>query len=881
MGGGYVSNIPQVPQVSLGMNMGINPYANPNFILAQQYMQYGYPMGYHPQMMAQVPMYYPQPSTDIYGPMMGQMHQNGAVSYVPLPVPPVVLPTAPVVLTEIGVLPVIATPTPVGGLDQAATIKPQSEVTTETEDGATVAATSKITEAGQTAQIKEEVVIGELKGVTSELGGEVPVADVPVENEANIVDCSNELVYSKEILLSLFSKQPLPEDLLQFYPGLEKGKEPLNSNFNISSLSLRSSPKVGNGGGSGKDFHRSDSREFSGHGPSGRRDRDSNANSNRSERDRDYRDRDRERGFGSGLRVSTGPHGDGEMDEAASPQVFYSGANSFSRRSASNTPHPMDRERDDPSAAPAVYVGFGAKEAESEADVIMRKATSVLNKLSLTKFEKLSDEFITIIGAEGCNAVLLNRVVELLVTKAQMEEHFCFMYADLCRKICKTWDTVPIDPAILASSSSNNAEVGAEEGAGAADKDKDKDGEADGDDKQVTMGKFFRNILLLRCQQEFEIDRVKQMEEIRTKEGVTEEQRLELELLLKKRYTGHMRFIGEIYIKDLVQGSTINDYCLQVLIKETEEEKLVCLCKLFQTVGDKIEKYFAKKAKAKKNKGKGLEDVIPGYFRTIEELAQSHPSSRIKFMLLDLIDMRNNNWTARREAEKVVDLNESRGIKQAAPTAPVGGASSSAVAVAAAPSSGRASDAIATPAAVAPPVDEWTEVGARSKKDKEKSKLSGVAVPVASQPSSAASKSSSRGDSQGNSKKASSTGPLNKKSSNSSASSSSSSSSSGRSGHVSGSFKRSTGDEQQPPSSSSGKGDAVPSAVDSSPPGIDEPQEPLSSSAIKKMRSALDDYYYSGSLEDAILSLKEVASLKHGVDLFKVSSFANTSLSLK
>ncbi len=54
--------------------------------------------------------------------------------------------------------------------------------------------------------------------------------------------------------------------------------------------------------------------------------------------------------------------------------------------------------------------------------------------------------------------------------------------------------------------------------------------------------------------------------------------------VLKKRFTGHMRFIGEIYMKDLVKPPIMND-CLVTLLQCTEEEEIMCLCKLLQTIG--------------------------------------------------------------------------------------------------------------------------------------------------------------------------------------------------------------------------------------------------------------------------------------------------------
>ena len=74
---------------------------------------------------------------------------------------------------------------------------------------------------------------------------------------------------------------------------------------------------------------------------------------------------------------------------------------------------------------------------------------------------------------------LMSRAVEMIVICAQMNEHFSFMYADLCRKITDTW-----------SKGTENEE-------------------------EESLGKAFRIRLLQRCQEEFSVDRVKKLEDIR------------------------------------------------------------------------------------------------------------------------------------------------------------------------------------------------------------------------------------------------------------------------------------------------------------------------------------------------------------------------------
>ena len=245
---------------------------------------------------------------------------------------------------------------------------------------------------------------------------------------------------------------------------------------------------------------------------------------------------------------------------------------------------------------------------ETDPDVIIIKARTILNKLSVTKFEKLSDEFISV-GIDS-SPELVERAVEQIITKAQMEEHFCFMYADLCAKIHNEWDT---------------------------ETDANKEGE--------TYGKYFRTALLNKCRDEFDIDRTEEIEKIRANPSLEDDEKEEMEILAKKRYTGHMRFIGELFLKDMVNPKTMNK-CLGELIQERDEETIVCMCKLMMTVGSKLESYDRRKG----------HDNFARYFEVIRSLSVDHPSSRTRFMLKDLIDAREAGWQERREEEKAVHL---------------------------------------------------------------------------------------------------------------------------------------------------------------------------------------------------------------------------------
>lgn len=96
---------------------------------------------------------------------------------------------------------------------------------------------------------------------------------------------------------------------------------------------------------------------------------------------------------------------------------------------------------------------------------------------------------------------------------------------------------------------------------------------------------------------------------------MAEDVKVEKEILLKKRYTGHMIFIGELYKQSITKASTMV-YCLEELLQSQEEEELVCMCKLFQTIGSMVEQYYVKKAAdtEKKPKKKTYLEVKQGLF---------------------------------------------------------------------------------------------------------------------------------------------------------------------------------------------------------------------------------------------------------------------------
>jgi hypothetical protein len=212
---------------------------------------------------------------------------------------------------------------------------------------------------------------------------------------------------------------------------------------------------------------------------------------------------------------------------------------------------------------------------------IMNKALLILNKVSWTTLDRLTNTFIQDTQLAEKEDVR-RAIIEMLVHKANTQPHFGPMYAQLC--------------AIIS--------------------------------KQV---KPFKKELLSQCQKEFEMDTEHKIAKATL--GVTDiDEQAYHATLVKKAYVGHMKFLGELYTRDVVKLS-IMMHCLEELLKEEDnEENLECFAKLMTTMGHKLDDHAKQKNK-------------PFDWSRVQMLraSSSKISSRIKFMLQDLLELKNNS----------------------------------------------------------------------------------------------------------------------------------------------------------------------------------------------------------------------------------------------
>nr|KAF6381842.1 eukaryotic translation initiation factor 4 gamma 3 [Pipistrellus kuhlii] len=235
---------------------------------------------------------------------------------------------------------------------------------------------------------------------------------------------------------------------------------------------------------------------------------------------------------------------------------------------------------------------------------LFRKVRSILNKLTPQMFNQLMKQVsaLTVDTEER-----LKGVIDLVFEKAIDEPSFSVAYANMCR--CLVTLKVP-----MADKPGNTVN--------------------------------FRKLLLNRCQKEFEKDKAdddvfeKKQRELEAASAPEERTRLHDELeeakdKARRRSIGNIKFIGELFKLKMLTEAIMHD-CVVKLLKNHDEESLECLCRLLTTIGKDLD---FEKAKPRMDQ----------YFNQMEKIVKERKtSSRIRFMLQDVIDLRLCNWVSRR-----------------------------------------------------------------------------------------------------------------------------------------------------------------------------------------------------------------------------------------
>ncbi|KAI8488559.1 Eukaryotic translation initiation factor 4 gamma [Branchiostoma belcheri] len=265
---------------------------------------------------------------------------------------------------------------------------------------------------------------------------------------------------------------------------------------------------------------------------------------------------------------------------------------------------------------------------------VLRKVQSILNKLTPQKFQTLCQQVLDldIVTEDGLRG-LTHLVVDNMITSfSPAGPNYAEVYANLCRCLIHLKAPSKDHPREMIN---------------------------------------FRQVLLRRCKAEFEriselgqkISRGQQLLEVVSEE---EKPKLQLELLMaKRRALAMVSLIGELFKLKLLTANIMHS-CVEKLLKACSEESLECLCLLLTTMGkeldleqSKYDSFYAvefleclclllttmgKEMDLEQSKAK-----VDQYFETLHQIInQKRASTRMCFLMRDLIDLRMNDWEPRR-----------------------------------------------------------------------------------------------------------------------------------------------------------------------------------------------------------------------------------------
>ncbi|DAZ98270.1 TPA: hypothetical protein N0F65_008955 [Lagenidium giganteum] len=173
----------------------------------------------------------------------------------------------------------------------------------------------------------------------------------------------------------------------------------------------------------------------------------------------------------------------------------------------------------------------------------------------------------------------------------------------------------------------------------------------------------FKRLLVTRCQVEFEKGKKKNFDAPPETDPEAKRKKEILAQRAKQTMLGNIRFIGELFKVDMVQLSVVQSCIFELLgleliktekgevgqtVRFPEEDDVEALCKMLGTAGKKFDQ----------PKVKTVMNII--ILRLVELSEDKQLSSRARFLIKDLLEMRDHNWEPRRKQLQQKTLEEVR-----------------------------------------------------------------------------------------------------------------------------------------------------------------------------------------------------------------------------
>merc|ERR1719506_932978 len=223
---------------------------------------------------------------------------------------------------------------------------------------------------------------------------------------------------------------------------------------------------------------------------------------------------------------------------------------------------------------------------------VIRGINSILNKLTVEKFESLYKKLVGEVGMCAENHIVV--LTKQLFTKSTTQHHFIEMYTDLCVRLHQHFEENPIiDDA----------------------------------------AKTFKKVLLNQCQESFE-------EYLRppTMDDLEGDEKIEALVKYKTSMLGNIKFVGNLLVQKMLSSKFIFQ-CAEQLLEGKTDETFETLAVFLTAIGPMFD-----------NRQWPRYDMLCGVFDRVKVLVKdknSGASQRIKCLLKDVLDARATNWTGR------------------------------------------------------------------------------------------------------------------------------------------------------------------------------------------------------------------------------------------
>lgn len=236
-----------------------------------------------------------------------------------------------------------------------------------------------------------------------------------------------------------------------------------------------------------------------------------------------------------------------------------------------------------------------------DAAKMLRAARSILNKLTVEKFETLFEQLVTC-GIDRPDHISL--LMREIFDKATKQHPFIPMYADLCRRLEK-------DPRIVAVAESAGHQHD------------------------------FRRLLLNQCQIAFE--------NLLTPCAETQEQHEETNLCRKQEALGNIKLIGHLLVKHMLTSEMLVECADELLAKRDScPEALESLAALLMVAAPTLDtptwQHYSR---------------LEGVFAAIRKVAKSKSTQpRVRFILRDVLDVRDAGWPNSNKSEARMQMTQ-------------------------------------------------------------------------------------------------------------------------------------------------------------------------------------------------------------------------------